>query len=353
MDENITLTESIIGKWDPSTNLDVRMTSLFRSDKREAALLLRAVADLQRAMLFFSSDELAGDPAARSRALVRAQALMQSAIRRLELELHLLLSSSPDPLDSVSARSSSSSGHDAFSDDEKAPAPDADEDLRAIADTMIAAGYGKEYARIYKTRRKSIVEEGLYRLGFEKLSPSQIQKLDWDILELKIKSWLRAAPPAFNTLFSGERTLADHVFSGTDSILESCYVDVTRDAATALLCFPDSVARTKPSPEKLFRILDLYDTISTLLPSIDALFSFDSTAGVRSQARTSLLKLADAARALIADFESHIQKEASRSAVPGNIIKCLNTRAGLCLNNASTINKFNVSKNARPAQCTS
>ncbi|KAM0953269.1 putative exocyst complex component Exo70, cullin repeat-like-containing domain superfamily [Dioscorea sansibarensis] len=321
MDENIALTESIITKWDPNTNLNVRMTSLFRSDKREAGLLLRAVADLQRAMLFFSADELAGDPAVRSRALVRAQALMQAAIRRLELEVDLLLSSSPDPLESISARSSSSSGNDELSDEEKissaSDAVPAADDLRAISEAMIAAGYGKEYVRIYKTRRRSIVDEGLYRLGFERLSSSQVQKLDWDILELKIKSWLHAIGPAIQTLFSGERALAEHVFSGSDSILESCFADITRDAATALLSFPDSIAKIKSSPEKLFRILDLYDTISTLLPSIKSLFSFESTTGVLSQTLTSLQKLEDAAKSLLADFEAVIQKDGSRSAVAG------------------------------------
>ncbi|KAH7656870.1 Exocyst complex component Exo70 protein [Dioscorea alata] len=321
MDENIVLTESIIKRWDPSTNLEARMTSLFRSDKREAGLLLRAVADLQRAMLFFSSDELAGDPAVRSRALVRAQALMQAAIRRLELELELLLSSSPDPLESISARTSSSSGNDELSDEEKissaSDAVPAANDLRAISEAMIAAGYGKEYVRIYKTHRKSIVDEGLYRLGFERLSSSQIQKLDWDILELKIKSWLRATGPAIQTLFSGELTLAEHVFSGSNSILESCFADITRDAATALLSFPDSIAKTKSTPEKLFRILDLYDTISTLLPSIKSLFSLESTTSVLSQTLTSLQKLEETANSLLADFEALIQKDASRSAVSG------------------------------------
>lgn len=321
MDENIGLTESIIMRWDPSTNLEARMTSLFRSDKREAGLLLRAVGDLQRAMLFFSSDELAGDPAVRSRNLVRAQALMQAAIRRLEHELDLLLSSSPDPLESISARTSSSSGNDELSDEEKissaSDAVPAADDLRAISEAMIAAGYGKEYVRIYKTRRKSIVDEGLYRLGFERLSSSQIQKLDWDILELKIKSWLRGTGPAIQTLFSSELTLAEHVFSGSNSILESCFADITRDAATALLSFPDSIAKTKSTPEKLFRILDLYDTISTLLPSIKTLFSFESTTSVLSQTLTSLQKLEETANSLLADFESLIQKDASRSAISG------------------------------------
>lgn len=191
-------------------------------------------------------------------------------------------------------------------------------DLRAISQTMIAAGYGKECVKIYTMMRRSIVDEGLYRLGFEILPLSRIQKLDWDVLELKIRSWVAGAGIAIRTLLSGERMLCDRVFEGSDTIRESCFAEITRESAVHFLAFPELAVRSRKSPpEKLFRILDMYDSISDLWVDIESVFSFESTAGVRSQALSTLLKLGEAARSAIAEFESAIHKDGSKIHVPG------------------------------------
>jgi hypothetical protein len=91
-------------------------------------------------------------------------------------------------------------------------------DLKAIADCMISSGYGKECVKIYKIIRKSIIDEALYHLGHERLSLSQAQKMDWEVMELKIKNWLNAVKVAVQTLFYGEKILCDIVFSASASI---------------------------------------------------------------------------------------------------------------------------------------
>ncbi|URE18910.1 exocyst complex [Musa troglodytarum] len=189
--------------------------------------------------------------------------------------------------------------------------------LRAIADTMVSAGYSKECVTTYQTLRKCIVDEGLCRLGFERISLAHVLKLDWSMLELKVRSWLGASRVALRTLFHGERVLLDHVFAGSNTVREALFADIAGDAAVHFLSFPVSVAKSKRSPEKLFRLLDLYDTIVELWPEIELGFSFESTAVVRAQALASLSKLAETASATLADFESAILRESSRLAVPG------------------------------------
>lgn len=331
VDDNIASAEAVIARWDADADSFAKVTSLFQAGRAEANEFLAAVADLQRSMLFLVSS----DDGASSAALIRAQTLMQAAMRRLQREFHEILSTNRDQLDPESVSSTTRARFSFFSDD--ADTSDDDEiraasksigeverastvamaDLRAIAETMIAAGYGKECVQIYKIFRKSIVDESLYRLGLERLSQSQIQRLNWEVLDLKIRSWLGAASFAVKTLFSGERILCDHVFAGSDSIRESCFADITRDAAALFLGLPETVAKSKRSPEKLFRILDLYEAISELWPEIETIFSFESTSVVRSQALESFLKLAEAARATLADFEAAIHKDASKSPVPG------------------------------------
>ncbi|XP_059430190.1 exocyst complex component EXO70H1-like [Corylus avellana] len=332
MDENFEIAESLITKWDSDTSSYAKITSLFHEDRHEAKQYLNSVRDLQSAMHHLITQSAASDK------LVRGQNLLQMAMHRLEKEFYQLLSINRAYLDpesvSVSssrssvARSSVSDLEDDESEDEFGVAGNsisevervsatAVADLKAIADCMISSGYGKECVKIYKIIRKSIIDEALYNLGHERLSLSQAQKMDWEVMELKIKNWLNAVKVAVKTLFYGERILCDRVFSASASIRESCFDEISKEAAIRLFGFPEIVAKCKKSPEKMFRTLDMYEAISSLWPEIETIFSDESTLAVRSQAVTSLIKLGEAVRTTLTDFETAIQKESSKTASPG------------------------------------
>ncbi|PON89564.1 Exocyst complex protein [Trema orientale] len=325
MEENIEIAQSLIQKWDSND-----VAYLFSGDRQEARQYLNAVKDLQSSMHYFISQSTGSEN------LVRAQILMQAAMKRLQKEFYQILSSNRQYLDpeSVSNHSSRASTISSLSDFEdeledelRATTESISEvervsmaamaDLKSIADCMISSGYGKECVKIYNIIRKSIVDEGLYHLGVEKMTNSQIQKTEWDVLELKIKSWLNAVKVAVKTLFYGERILCDHVFSASASIRESCFSEIVGEGANALFGFPEMVAKTKKSPEKMFRTLDLYEAISDLWPEIDSIFSYESTSAVRSHAVNSLVRLGEAVRTILADFESAITKDTSKAPVQG------------------------------------
>ncbi|XP_030503547.2 exocyst complex component EXO70H1 [Cannabis sativa] len=324
MDENIEIAQSLIDSWESNETV-----SLFNGDRQEARQYLHAVKDLQSAMHHFISQSSASDK------LIKAQNLMETAMKRLQKEFYQILSSNRQYLDpeSVSSHSSRASTISSYSDFEdeledelRATTESISEvervsmaamtDLKSIADCMISAGYAKECVKVYITVRKSIVDEGLYHLGVERMTFSQIQKMDWDVMEIKIKSWLNAVKVAVKTLFYGERILSDHVFSPSETIRESCFSEICGEGATMLFGFPEMVAKCKKSLEKMFRTLDMYQSISDLWPEIDSIFSYHSTSTVRSLAMNSLLRLGEAVRTMLTDFESAIQKDSSKTPVP-------------------------------------
>ncbi|XP_042516045.1 exocyst complex component EXO70H1-like [Macadamia integrifolia] len=328
IEENVERAKSIITKWDPNSSTFAKVTSLFYESRSEAKEFIKSVNQLQEAMQFFVSHSSSSDK------LVQAQHLMQVAMKRLEKEFYQILSSNRDHLDpeSVSARSSISEYEDeASTDDEIQLAGEsisevekfstlAMSDLNSIAECMISCGYGKECVKIYKIMRKSIVDEALYKLGVDCLTSSQINKMEWEVLELKIKSWLKAVKIAVKSLFHGEKIVCDQVFTTSHFIWESCFSDITKEGAVRLFRFPESVAKCHKSPEKIFRMLDLYDAIAELWSDIDSIFSYDSTSVVRSQALNSLTRLGDTVRAMLSEFESAIQKDSSKSPVPGGAL---------------------------------
>ncbi|KAF6134458.1 hypothetical protein GIB67_011884 [Kingdonia uniflora] len=176
-----------------------------------------------------------------SEKLVEGHNLMQIAMKRLEKEFYTNLSMNHSRLDpeSISSRSSAShaskgsksrsscSDYEDYSEDEI----QVEDELKSIADCMFSSGYGKECVSIYKVNRKPVIDEGIYRLGVEQLSAQKINKMDWKILDLKIKNWLKAVITAVKMLFAGERILCDYVFSSSDSMRESYFSEISRNGA--------------------------------------------------------------------------------------------------------------------------
>lgn len=345
MNQIIETASVMIMKWDPDSSTFAKVTSLFYENKREAMQFLKCINDLQKTMHSLVSED------STSEKLIQAQNLMQIGMKILQKEFYQILSMNRAHLDpeSVSTRSSRTSARSSLSDYEDEGSPYQDDDVRAagdsiteveevssiamtdlksIADCMISAGYAKECIHVYKIIRKSIIDEGIYRLGVERVSSSQINKMDWEVLDFKIKNWLKAVKIAMRTLFTGERILCDHVFSSSESIKESCFSDISKEGATLLFGFPELVAKSKKShSEKMFRVLDMYTAIAENWPEVESIFSYESTSTVRSQALASLIKLADSVRQLILDFESHIQKDSSKVQVPGGGVHPLTTYA--------------------------
>ncbi|KAJ0245944.1 Exocyst subunit Exo70 family protein [Hirschfeldia incana] len=324
---------TVITKWTSSSSSNEFLFST--NSRREAEEFVEAVKHLQSTMHRLVAVN------ASSKNLVTAHNLMQSAMKLLESEFGRVLNANRDYLDpeSVSVRSSyrssrfSTSTTTSVSDSEdeisyeETPEDDhrffggdsdAMDDLKTIADCMISTGYAKECVKVYKTVRKSIVEETLQNLAVERLTLHQVQKMDWETLDSKIRSWLRAAKLAVRSLFFGERLLADHVFSSSVNIVESSFMDITQEGALTLFTFPENATKIKKlSPEKMFRFLDMYETLASLYVEIETIFYFDSASAVRSQVINSLARLGDSVRTMMTAFETAIQKETSRTPVTG------------------------------------
>ncbi|KAL6591686.1 hypothetical protein ACP70R_049758 [Stipagrostis hirtigluma subsp. patula] len=291
VDESVASAEALVQKWHP----DTPDTSLFLHSHDHRAFL-RAVADLHRAMLFFASDVTNNGGHG---GLVQAQALLQTAMRRLDLELQLLLDHVQDHHDDATC----SSG------------------IRAVADAMMAAGYGKECVSTFKSRRRGALAATLHRLlGFSLPASgisSQFQKLSWEQVDASIiQSWLAAAPVAFSSVFATEKVLCDTAFANDAAVAEAVFAAIANDHAANLLAVAEAaVARARRAPERLFRVLDVHDALTQALPAILSVFGDSSEVATRAAA--VLTKVGEAARGTLASFEAAIQKEPSKATASG------------------------------------
>ncbi|CAK8536142.1 unnamed protein product [Lathyrus sativus] len=336
VDENIETAHSLITKWNsisPSSNY-----SLFTNSPQEAKQYLNAVTRLQYAMMYLIARD------STSQKLIKAQSLMKLAMKKLETEFYRILAQNRNRYGSkslsvestVDGRRSFSEIDDEVSDEESSLTVKSD--LKAIAECMIFTGYSKECANVYVIVRKSIMDEALYNLGVEKLSFSQVQKMDWELLEWKIKCWLNAIKVAVNTLFPGERILCNYIFDMPErNIAYSCFTEICKEGAMMLFGFPENVAKCKNTPEKMFRILDLYEAISDNRQQIESLFTSEASSPIWAQVIASELRLGESVRTMLSDFESAIQKETSKIPVPGGGIHPLTRYA---MNYISLLNDY-------------
>lgn len=337
--------EKVILRWDSSASEDARDKMIFSGDRHEIDRYFDAVDELQKSM---SSATLSDSP---------SSSALQIAMARLEDEFRNILLSHTSPIE---AESLTESTHSEFTSQEfelkdeigessfekhfehqesnssttsscyKSTSSirevdlipnDAVYDLRCIAERMIVAGYLRECIQVYASVRKSAVDASLKRLNVEKLSIGDIQKLEWETLETKIRRWIRAARICVRVLFSSERRLCEQIFEGLGtSADDACFMETIKGPAIQLFNFAEAISISRRSPEKLFKILDLHDALSDLLPDIESVFESKSSESIRVQAVEILSRLAEAARGILSEFESAVLREPSRVPIPGGTI---------------------------------
>ena len=330
--------EKVILRWDP--NSDVPRPSLNWEDSPdEAAEYLSAVDDILRLVegLSIGSES--------TKIVARAENAIQMAMCRLESEFRHILIQSTVPLDADRLYGSIRRVHLSFAshyseiDDEFESFgeesrnsgrfhergatigedswvdlihPDAAVDLSEIADRMIRSGYEKECVQVYSTVRRDALDECLAILGVERLSIEEVQKSDWKFLDEKMKKWIQAVKITVRLILVGEKRLCDQIFSGANESQEICFNETAKGCVMQLLNFGEAVAIGKRSPEKLFRILDMYDALAGVLPHLEAMVSDEF---LISEVHGVLSGLGEAATGTFVEFENAILSENSKKAM--------------------------------------
>ncbi|XP_071930175.1 exocyst complex component EXO70A1-like isoform X1 [Coffea arabica] len=163
--------------------------------------------------------------------------------------------------------------------------------------------------------RSSVLEESLRKLGVEKLSKEDVQKMQWEVLEAKIGNWIHFMRIAVKLLFAGERKVCDQIFEGFESLKDQCFAEVTAGSVAVLLSFGDAIAKSKRSPEKLFVLLDMYEIMRELHSEIETLFRGKACNDIRESALGLTKRLAQTAQETFSDFEEAVEKDATKTAV--------------------------------------
>ncbi|KAL7147066.1 hypothetical protein ABFS83_06G083500 [Erythranthe nasuta] len=167
----------------------------------------------------------------------------------------------------------------------------------------------------YRDTRSSVLEETLRKLGVEKLSNDDVQKMEWGVLEAKIRNWIHFMRIAVKLLFAGERKVCDQIFEGFNSLMDQSFAEVTARSVAVLLGFGVVITESKRSPEKLFGLLNMYETMIELHSEIEELFRGDTCNEIRESALGLTRRIAKTSQETFDDFEAAVEKDATKTFV--------------------------------------
>ncbi|KAK2430446.1 exocyst complex component EXO70B1 [Trifolium repens] len=183
--------------------------------------------------------------------------------------------------------------------------------LEETAKVMVSAGFEKEFSDIYNNCRMECLQECLMHRLFrlKKLTSEDVHIMPWKGLEDEIKRWIRAFNVTLKILFPGERQLCDRVFSGFSSAADFSFIEICRSSTTQLLNFADSIATGSRSPECLFKIIEVFETLRDLIPELESLFCDKDSVSLKNEAITLWKKFGKAIRDIFMKLEYLIEQD--------------------------------------------
>lgn len=184
--------------------------------------------------------------------------------------------------------------------------PDAVIELKGIANVMFKAGYDQECMQAYNHLRRDALNECLSTLEMEKMSIEDVLKLDWVTLNSKIRKWNRAMKRFIRVYLASEKCLCDQIFGDEGLVSLTCFVESSKPSMLQLLNFGEAMAIGPHTPEKLNRILEMYEVIEEHLSDIYTLYCDEVGYLVRIEYNDVLKSLGKSVRATFLEFEKAI-----------------------------------------------
>lgn len=337
IDKTLKAAEVILSQFDLTRKAEAK---ILRGPHEDLESYLEAIDQLRSNVKFFSSNKSFKSS---DGVLNHANQLLAKAISKLEEEFRQLLTNYSKPVEPDrlfeclpnSLRPSSSGSPRKHGDDNsKSPAEHQGKSLENavytlptlipprvipllhdLAQQMAQAGHQQQLFRIYRDTRASVLEQSVRKLGVERLSKDDVQKMQWEVLEAKIGNWIHYMRIAVKLLFAGEKKLCDQILDGVDSLRDQCFAEVTVNSVSVLLSFGEAIAKSKRSPEKLFVLLDMYEIMRELHSEIELLFGSKACIEMRDSALSLTKRLAQTAQETFCDFEEAVEKDATKTAV--------------------------------------
>lgn len=106
-------------------------------------------------------------------------------------------------------------------------------------------------------------------------TPEEIDEMEWEILETAISLWMQHLELAVRTILVSEKNLCNQVLGNImDAIIwPECFIKIADKIMAVFFRFGEGVARSEKQPQKLFKLLDMFDSLEKLKPDLTEVFN--------------------------------------------------------------------------------
>ncbi|XP_047180220.1 exocyst complex component EXO70B1-like [Vigna umbellata] len=194
--------------------------------------------------------------------------------------------------------------------------------LSKIASEMLFGGYESECCQVYIISRRNAFEEINQKLALEKISIDEmVTKVQWETMARDmIPAWINTLKQYGGVYFPGERKLTEAVFANNQAVAAGLFSSLSRGVVIQLLNFAEGAAMTKRAGEKLFKLLDMYESLCQVIPCVARLFPEESIEEIKTEMNLAKSRLGEASIHIFCDLENQIKSETAKNAVPGGAV---------------------------------
>ncbi|KAF7806263.1 Exocyst complex component EXO70E2 [Senna tora] len=338
----ITERRNIKGAEDEVKSWEANHSMIWDSGLRESSEYLNAVREIETVTRSLQS-LCVSENWKQKELLHRAEGVLQIAMSRLEEELvHILLqhtqffepefmSFHSDRVDMVFDESFVSAEDEAIEEASRRNGDcsqsefgiidlvhaDVIPDLKDIANVMFASKYHQEFCLAFITSRRHALQEYLVILGMKTLSIENVLKMEWDCLNSKMKKWMWAMKIIIKVYLASEKRLCKQILGHLGLVYQSCFTEISKGFVMPLLNFGEAIAMGTHGPERLFRLLDMYEVLENLAVDVDILFFDESSCFLRHEFHKLVRSIGNTVRSTFLAFENAIATYRSAKGFPG------------------------------------
>ncbi|BAT93502.1 Exocyst complex component [Vigna angularis] len=190
--------------------------------------------------------------------------------------------------------------------------------LNKIATAMISAGYHIECYLVFASFRRTAFRTTLQTFGFGNTRMEDLCKMSWESLEAEIATWNQVVWHCTTVLFKSERKLYKSIFPDHPSISQNLFCDLARQVIVHLLNFAQCAVLTKWTTEKLFKFLDMYETLREDV--IGGSYLESGAKELAYEAGTARDMIVEAIMAMFCDLKNSIKNDNERIPVPNGAV---------------------------------
>ncbi|CAA2993163.1 exocyst complex component EXO70A1-like [Olea europaea subsp. europaea] len=191
--------------------------------------------------------------------------------------------------------------------------------VRRISGTLAANDCLDICIDIFVKVRYRRAAKALMRLSPDYLktcTPEEIDEMEWVSLETAIALWIQHFELAVKVVFVTEKDLCNQVLGNImeGMVWPECFVKIADKIMAVFFRFGEGVARSDKEPQKLFKLLDMFDSLEKLKPEFSEIFEGEAGADICSRFRELKKLLVHSSTKVLWEFG--LQIESNQDGLP-------------------------------------